>query len=308
MRIVTKRRDTKQKKYQGAIPFTYGPLAYLLKNRVYIGEMHHGGMWYPGEQTPIIERSLFNRVQALLKTNSVERVAQRARSGALLMGKLFDDRGNVMSPSYSTKKCIRYRFYVSSALLRGRKAEAGSVGRVSATAIEEEITTFIANKFENETNNAESIRDLFARKIDRIELPQSCLRLSIRPNENAAEADRRSERVDIPWTKPVTSMPDVQADAIEQAPNPQLLNAIVRAHAWVKLLRDGVYATPEDLARGVKLHPNFVRHAIRAAFIDPSITKAVLQGRANETVLSRLRMDFGVGWIEQKDFFGVRAN
>jgi DNA invertase Pin-like site-specific DNA recombinase len=112
-RIVTKRRDTKLKKYQGAIPFTYGPLAYLLKNRVYLGEMHHGGKWYPGEQAPIIDQSLFDRVQALLKSNSVERVAQRTRSGALLMGKLFDDRGNAMSPSYSTKKGIRYRFYVS---------------------------------------------------------------------------------------------------------------------------------------------------------------------------------------------------
>jgi hypothetical protein len=39
------------------------------------------------------------------------------------MGKLYDDRGNPMSPNYSTKNGIRYRFYVSSALLRGRKAE-----------------------------------------------------------------------------------------------------------------------------------------------------------------------------------------
>src|SRR4051812_46598616 len=31
--IVTKRRKTEVKKYQGGIPFTYGPLAYLLKNR-----------------------------------------------------------------------------------------------------------------------------------------------------------------------------------------------------------------------------------------------------------------------------------
>ena len=76
------------------------------------------------------------------------------------MGKLFDDRGNVMSPSYSTKKGVRYRFYVSSALLRGRKAEAGSVGRVSAVAIEDEITRFVTRRFENDTNNAESFRDL----------------------------------------------------------------------------------------------------------------------------------------------------
>src|ERR1700728_631596 len=40
--IVTKSRDTKAAKYNGGIPFTYGPVAYVLKNRIYIGEVHHG--------------------------------------------------------------------------------------------------------------------------------------------------------------------------------------------------------------------------------------------------------------------------
>src|SRR5216684_4036290 len=39
--IVTKRRDTKVRKYNGGIPFTYGPLAHFLKNRLYIGETGH---------------------------------------------------------------------------------------------------------------------------------------------------------------------------------------------------------------------------------------------------------------------------
>src|SRR5450631_104551 len=48
--IVTKRRVTKVAKYNGGIPFTYGPLAHFLKNRVYLGEVHHGGKWFEGEQ------------------------------------------------------------------------------------------------------------------------------------------------------------------------------------------------------------------------------------------------------------------
>jgi hypothetical protein len=40
--VVTKRSDTKVAKYNGGIPFTYRPLAYLLKNRVYIGGVYHG--------------------------------------------------------------------------------------------------------------------------------------------------------------------------------------------------------------------------------------------------------------------------
>src|SRR3977135_2099683 len=47
--IVTKRRVTKVKKYNGEIPFAYGPLAYFLKNRVYVGETGHKEKWFPGE-------------------------------------------------------------------------------------------------------------------------------------------------------------------------------------------------------------------------------------------------------------------
>jgi site-specific DNA recombinase len=308
-RIVTKRRDTKLKKYQGGIPFTHGPLAYLLKNRVYLGEVHHGGNWYEGEQLPVVNRELFDQVQLMLKSNSVERVAQRTRSGALLIGKLFDDRGNVMSPSYSTKKGVRYRFYVSSALLRGRKAEAGSVGRVSAVAIEQTITDYISKRFENETNNAESLRDLLARKLIRIELRKTCLRLTLQPANNGSIIEAPPDCDDIPWAmKPDAAATKIDAIAIDPTPNPQLVNAIVRAHAWVKLLNEGSYDSPEELARAHDLHPNFLRHAIRAAFLDPSITEQVLRGTADKALLSKLRQTFGISWTQQRaELLGGKA-
>jgi hypothetical protein len=52
------------------------------------------------------------------------------------MGKLFDDRGNPMSPSHAIKKGVQYRYYVSSVLNQGRKEEAGSAARVAAVAVE----------------------------------------------------------------------------------------------------------------------------------------------------------------------------
>ncbi len=128
--IVTKRRNTKVKKFNGGIPFTYGPLAHFLKNRIYIGETGHGGKWYPGEHKAIIDHKTFDKVQELLASGTNKRKIKRSESGALLMGKLFDDRGNAMSPSFSSKNGARYRFYVSSAILRGRKRDAGSIARV----------------------------------------------------------------------------------------------------------------------------------------------------------------------------------
>jgi site-specific DNA recombinase len=149
--IVTKRRHTKVAKYKGGIPFTYGPLAHFLKNRIYLGEVHHGGKWFEGEHEAIVDRTTFDRVQQLLATKSKGRKAKRSESGALLAGKLYDDKGNRMSPSFSTKNGVRYRFYVSSALLRGRKTEAGSVGRVPAAAIESTVLAALKT-YQNQEN------------------------------------------------------------------------------------------------------------------------------------------------------------
>lgn len=52
------------------------------------------------------------------------------------MGRIFDDRDNRMSPSHVVKRGIKYRYYISSALLKGRAAEAGSISRVPAVEIE----------------------------------------------------------------------------------------------------------------------------------------------------------------------------
>src|ERR1700682_1507529 len=142
--IVTQRRNTKIAKYNGAIPFTYGPLAYVLKNRIYLGEMHHGGKWFKAEHAAIVDRSTFDRVQELLAANSKGRKVKRSESGALLAGKLYDDRGNRMSPSFSNKNGVRYRFYVSSALLRGRKEAAGFGRRLGGDRLGEAGFSYLA--------------------------------------------------------------------------------------------------------------------------------------------------------------------
>src|SRR5665213_541963 len=65
-KIFTKAHTVKTGKTVGGIPFTSGPLSYLLRNRFYIGEVVYKGEILPGEQPPIIDRDLFNAVQAKL--------------------------------------------------------------------------------------------------------------------------------------------------------------------------------------------------------------------------------------------------
>ena len=64
--IVTKVRKLKTGKTRGGIPFTRGPLAHLLRNSFYVGEVHFKGEILKGEQPAIVDKSLFEAVQAKL--------------------------------------------------------------------------------------------------------------------------------------------------------------------------------------------------------------------------------------------------
>src|SRR3954451_21672000 len=105
--------------------------AHILRNRVYVGELNHKGASYPGEHAPLIAPALFDAVQEKLTANRNGSRIQRAASGALLLARIFDDRGNRMTPSTAKKGELRYRYYVSSVLAQGRQSEAGSVRRGS---------------------------------------------------------------------------------------------------------------------------------------------------------------------------------
>src|SRR5450631_3931879 len=118
--IVTKVRTLKTGKKVGGIPFTRGPLAHLLRNRFYIGEVAFKGEILAGEQLAIVDRNLFDAVQAKLDEQLNNHNSARMKSEALLTGRIFDDRGNRMSPSHARKRGIKYRYYLSTALLEGR--------------------------------------------------------------------------------------------------------------------------------------------------------------------------------------------
>jgi site-specific DNA recombinase len=55
--VVTRLRALSSGKTIGGIAFTKGPLAYFLKNRMYLGEINHGQSSYPGEHLPIVNKA-----------------------------------------------------------------------------------------------------------------------------------------------------------------------------------------------------------------------------------------------------------
>jgi site-specific DNA recombinase len=262
-KIVTKRRNTKVLKYSGGIPFTYGPLAYLLKNRIYIGETHYGGKWFKGEHAAILDHPTFDRVQELLKSNTVKRKVKFSESGAILQGKIFDDKGNRMSPSFSSKNGVRYRFYVSIAL-RGRKAMAGSITRVSAPEIEGLVEATLGETLGDPGEET-------LKQVESVTVSKGRIQLVLKQPKG------KRGTIQIPWTpKPkgtahVNVPPEAKVDQ-------KLLKSIIRAHSWLNDLSSGRHNSIEVLAAAADLHPKVVRQGLRLAFLRPDLTRAALDG------------------------------
>ena len=302
--IVTKRRNTKVRKYNGGIPFTYGPLAHFLKNRLYIGETGHKDKWFPGEHAAIVDRKTFDSVQQLLASKSADRKAHRTASEALLIGKLYDDRGNRMSPSFSTKNGVRYRFYVSSALLRGRKTEAGSVGRVPAADIESAVLAALKSyRGQGESGNGPHPIG----RLERVVVSCGQLLITTAGSSGTADIDGTHAEIRIAWsTTAKDSAAAVESeDAPDGAHNNGLVQSVVRAHAWAQSLRDGTYDSVEMLAEANRLHPKVIRQALRLAFLSPNVTSAILAGSQPVALsLAQIPKLLPLPWTEHRRLLG----
>ena len=186
--VVTRERRLANGKIVGAVALTNGALSYILKNRHYLGELNHHGRSWPAEHEPIIDNALFDAVQARLADNLNRAANRKAKSGALLMGKIFDDRGNPMSPSHAVKKGARYRYYVSSPIAQGRKDEAGSIARVPTEPVEQLVLSELRRAGGDRRQTALSERDFIVGELDRLVVRADHIEIEIRRKKETADA------------------------------------------------------------------------------------------------------------------------
>ena len=295
-RITTKKRTSSSVRHAGGIRFSYGPLAYLLKNRTYLGEMGHSGKWYPGEHHAILDPVLFNTVQELLKRNSIARRQKRTDNQSLLTGLLFDDRGNRMTPGFTTKRGVRYRFYTSSAILTGRRDKAGSVSRVAAAELENTIILALRERFAHLGDLTD--QSLVETQIERITIGATKLQLTFKSDDVAGmqiELARPEQS-----TEPFARIENETKQSIDE-PDISLIHAIARAHFWLKVLSDGTYQSVEELAEVAKWNPKVIRKALRLAFLAPDITETIILGSHPKSLsVSELQAVAAPSWDEQR--------
>jgi site-specific DNA recombinase len=138
--IVSKQWVSRGNVRHGGFPFGRGALYHVLANPIYLGEIRHRSVTYPGHHEAIIERVIWERVQEMLSKKAAHPRGRTVRKSAgLLMGKLFDDSGEPLYSSWAKKRQRRYRSYVSKRLVRGTANPDDSGWRLPAEGTEEAV-------------------------------------------------------------------------------------------------------------------------------------------------------------------------
>jgi site-specific DNA recombinase len=291
--IRTKRRALANGQAIGGIRFGVGALAHLLKNRFYVGEVVYRGGIHAGEHEPILDRDLFEAVQAKLNGNAVERQLRMKASPALLAGHIFDDRGNRMTPTHTNKDGVRYRYYVSHALQQRRKHEAGSVSRVPAPEIEAIVLNALHERFgacdDIRRPTFVDDRDLIERQLERAVIKAPAIEIYLAGNTELLEGmstatARNCEASDLPQTiitVPWSAVTFAEVKGIIHSPSPQatmsletrelLLSAIAKARNWIDDLVDGRVGSFSEIADREGKVERHIRLLTPLAFVSPRI-------------------------------------
>jgi site-specific DNA recombinase len=264
----------------------------------------------PGPQPPILDRALFDAVQAKLADQDNNHIRTRLRSEALLVGKIYDNRGHRMSPSHSRKKGVKYRYYLSLPLLDGRPEEVGSICRVPAAEIEHVVAEAVRQELGVDPELA--TRDLIQGHVTRVEVHTAKISVELR------EAGAEPKTIQIPWQKPPFKRGRellAPASGNRQDPRPiradaraRLIAALSRGRWWLDEMLGGSVKSVEEIADREGCSPRKVNMTLSLAFLAPEIVKAAIDGRLPRGVgISRLS-DLSASWRKQFRQLGIAAS
>jgi site-specific DNA recombinase len=286
------------------VNFSLGSLYWLLRNPVYIGQVTHKGQVYEGRQQAIVDRALWERVQELLAAKSSARERRPiVPGGRPLAGRLFDDRGNAMSPTYTVRRGgRRYSYYVSQALLQNDKERAGSITRVPAAEIEKLVLKAVGAADSEEAGSPEeALRIRIERVIvraDRIEIVKAVM------------ADASDDPAETPATRTVVVVAKLAhrnrakiLDDGSAGPDLALVRALGRAHEWRGWIERGEAMSYRAIAKKAAVTSGYVQTILPLAFLAPGLTRELLDGRrqVRGALMVWLRRGIPGDWGQQVD-------
>ncbi|MDP5305775.1 recombinase family protein [Paracoccus spongiarum] len=162
----TRARPSASGSRNGGTPFSRGLVYQILTNPLYAGRIRHHDKVYPGQHPAILDPAVWDALQERLAAKAAR---NRGRSNAAerspVVGKLFDETGDRLTPSHSRKSGKRLRYYISRRLVTDRRERHSDVWRLPARDLETGIARILRDHLMKPTVLTDLIRDVSAAEI-----------------------------------------------------------------------------------------------------------------------------------------------
>lgn len=322
--IVSKRRVSKAGVRSGGFPFGRGALYEMLANPIYVGEIRHRKITYPGQHEPIVERSLWQRVQEMLKQRAARRGGGTGRrTSSFLLGKLFDENAEPLYACWAKKGARRYGYFVSRKLIRGTEENGDRGWRLPAEETENAVMGAMRRMLSDRGTLASTLKagglaaaelrqalELVARKIssidgsgstdgagsiiERVELRRDGMQITLNlraliPTDVISDggASLRMSRVVRMRMKRrgVETRLVIPGEAVAPSrSDPALLRALARGYLWFGELASGKVASTRQIAAREGLSHSYVRHVVPLGLLAPKLMEAICAGQQSVTI------------------------
>jgi site-specific DNA recombinase len=318
-----------------------GQIYWILSNPIYVGRLRHKGQIYDGLYAAIVDQQTWDRVQHRLAAQTKPRAVPRQNAESFLAGKLYDDRGNRMGPSHAAKGGRRWRYYVSRALLTGRKSDTGSVSRVPAAQIEKQVFDAVkralasnrlidglgersrvdpsaeaagAHPTAGEPIQVFSIHQKVLDAIERVTIGATQVEIQLSDTGAMGGKDRT---LTFPWLppSPYQRREIIQGEGELYSPiRPMRVRAravfaesLRNAHRWLVELVTDPSQTIESIAAREHKSERSIRMTLSLTFVAPPIVAAAVEGRLPRGFGAKRLMDLPMVWSHQWTALGLKA-
>lgn len=250
-----------------------GSLLKLLKRKLYLGVVSHKGKEYPGRHDPIIDQELFDKVQAKIAERAHSYgVRRRPNSSGRLVGIIFDDAGNRMSPIRQKKGPKHIRYYASTASIKRQHDKAGSRPRLRADRLELLVFEKLA---ELQTTTPDAA-------LAKVVVDRDGFTLEAEHTDPVGERRVQSHRV-VCKLKLFGGVKrrlgaDGKPEPSSRERDTDLLRRVARAHRWAEELESGKRVSALDIAEAEHLRAATVMRDLDLAWRSPRETEALLAG------------------------------
>ena len=264
----------------------------------------------------IVDKGLFEAVQAKLNEQVANHKISRTKSEALLLGPIFDDRGHRMTPSHARRRGIKYRYYISSALLQGRPKQAGTVNRIPAQEVEALVIKAVRDHLNAPTEVADAL--LIQNHVTRVEVQSDQLVIELTDAVRVGSKRKRKRRnvIKVPWRKtPSTRRREILVPESEAPQNIHpirsesralLVASIARGRRWLDEVITNPTANSESIAHREGCTARKVNMTISLAFLAPDLVKAAIGGRLPQGMGVARLCDLPAEWSRQRQVLGLR--